>query len=87
MKKFVCLAAFGLVALFVVPPAPVEARHFGRHHGWGPRVVVGWRGYRPARWSVHPRVYYRRAWRTDYCYPYAGAVYSYRTRPFYRFRR
>jgi uncharacterized protein (TIGR03000 family) len=44
MKKFVVLAAFGLVALFVAAPAPADAKHIVRYHGWGHRYFRGdWR--------------------------------------------
>jgi uncharacterized protein (TIGR03000 family) len=82
MKKFVGLAAFGLVALLVAMPERAAARSFGigRFHGWGFRGV-GWRGYRLSGWYGFPR-FSHRAWRADY-YPYAGASYYYSDTAYY----
>jgi uncharacterized protein (TIGR03000 family) len=72
MKKFVGLAALGVVALFVALPMPAAAHYFGRFNGWRPcAFVVGWRGYGPS-----PR-FFHRPWRAGYYYPYAGALYYY----------
>ena len=83
MKKFVLLAAFGLVALFVASPAPAAAGSWGiggisigsigGYTGWSPFAIGrGWGRYRVYDWSVYPR-FYRRDWRTVYYYP---TVYS-----------
>src|SRR6516165_9582450 len=88
MKKFVLLAAFGLVALFVASPSPAAAgswgiggisiRGIGGYTGWSPFAIGrGWGGYRVYDWYGYPRVY-RRDWRTTYYYPTVGAPsYSY----------
>jgi uncharacterized protein (TIGR03000 family) len=88
MKRFVGLAAFGLVALFVALPEPAAARSFGiggigriggmgRVGGWGLRGIgFRWGGYGLSGWYGYPR-FYRRAWRADYYYPYAGPSYYY----------
>ena len=87
MKKFVGLAAFGLVICLVALPTPAAAGSFGiggigRIGGiggiggipaWRPLGLVGWRGYRRYGWS--PR-FYHRAWSPDYYYPSAW-TYSY----------
>jgi uncharacterized protein (TIGR03000 family) len=88
MKKFVGLAALGLVALLVVMPEPAAARSFGigriggfgRFHGWGFRGF-GWRGHGLSGWHRFPR-FYHRGWRADY-YPYAGASYYYPDTAYY----
>jgi uncharacterized protein (TIGR03000 family) len=88
MRKFVLLAAFGLVALFVASPSPAAAgswgiggisiRGIGGYTGWSPFAIGrGWGGYRVYDWYGYPRVY-RRDWRTTYYYPTVGAPsYSY----------
>jgi uncharacterized protein (TIGR03000 family) len=76
MKRFVCLAAFGLAAWFGAPPAPAAAQYIVSYNGWGPRaVVVGWGGYGPrfyrpvypaARVSYYPpTVYYQQEQAVD----------------------
>jgi uncharacterized protein (TIGR03000 family) len=63
MKKFICLAAFGLVTLFVALPTPAQARYFGWYYGWGPRFYRGdWRA----------RYYYPSARASYYYYPYGS---------------
>jgi uncharacterized protein (TIGR03000 family) len=64
MKKFVCLAAFGVVALLAVSPAPASAGWYG----WGPRVSVGWGRYGWYDGYRYPRYVYR-PWVTGYYYP------------------
>ena len=88
MKKFVCLAAFGLVAWFVASPAPAAAGSWGiggigrigigGYTGWSLRGIgAGWGRYRLYDWSVYPR-FYRRDWTVGYYYPYTGpSYYSY----------
>jgi uncharacterized protein (TIGR03000 family) len=86
MKKFVGLAALGVVAYFMALPTPAAAGSFsiggigrigsiglGGYTGWRPGAFIGWRGYRRYDWS--PR-FYRRAWAADYYYPPAW-TYSY----------
>jgi uncharacterized protein (TIGR03000 family) len=86
MKKFVSLAALGVVALFVALPTPAVAGSFsirgfgagrfggiGGYTGWRPGAFFGWRGYHRYGWS--PR-FYRHAWSADYYFPSAWA-YSY----------
>jgi uncharacterized protein (TIGR03000 family) len=75
MKKFVGLAAFGLVALFVAAPSPAAAGYLFRYNGWAPRVVVGWRGYGLYDWYSSPR-FYGRAWRAGYYYPNSAWYYE-----------
>jgi uncharacterized protein (TIGR03000 family) len=86
MKKFVALAAFGLVALLGALPGPAAAGSFGiggigrigSIGGLGgyigrPRALLfGWRGYGVSDWPA-----YRRAWRADYYAPYYGTAYYY----------
>jgi uncharacterized protein (TIGR03000 family) len=88
MKKFVGLAAFGLVALFVALPTPAAAGSFGiggigrigaigglgGYIGRPRALVLGWRGYGVSDWSTHPR-FFRRAWRADDYESYAGVYY------------
>ena len=78
MRKFVCLAAFGLVAWFVASPAPAAAQYVVRYNGWvSPAIGLRWGRYRLYDWSVYPR-FYRRDWRTVYYYPTIGpSSYSY----------
>jgi uncharacterized protein (TIGR03000 family) len=86
MKKFVALAALGLVALFVALPGSAAARPIGgigriggvgRLGHVGPRAIaVGYGGYGLSRWPRFPRLFHR-AWRTGYYYPDTGAWYSY----------
>ena len=67
MKKFLVLAAVGVVACFVALPTPAAAHGIGRYHGW--------RGYGRSHWS--PRCgFFRRGWRTAYCYPGTWAYYA-----------
>ena len=90
MRKFVVMAAFGLVGLLGALPEPAAAGSFsiggigriGSIGGLGgyigrPRALLfGWGGYGASGWSTYPR-FYRRAWRADYYSPYDGAVYYY----------
>ena len=77
MRKFVLLAAFGLVALFVASPSPAAAQYIVSYNGWAPRAIgVGWGRYRAYDWYVYPRLY-RRDWRTVYYYPTTRPTYSY----------
>ena len=73
MKKFVCLAAFGLVAWFVTSPAPAAAQFYIGRPG---ALVLGWSRYGLYDWTWSPR-YYRPAWRPVYYYPIARVSYSY----------
>jgi uncharacterized protein (TIGR03000 family) len=83
MRKFVCFAAFGLIALFTASPAPAAAQYIVRNYAWTPRVIgAGWGRYRLYDWSESPR-FYRRYWRTTYYYPYSGPSNSYTYRAFY----
>jgi uncharacterized protein (TIGR03000 family) len=89
MKKFIGLASLGLISLFGAWPSEAAAGSFsiggigrisniggiGGYIGRPRALVLGWRGYGPSDWSTHPR-FFRRAWRGDYYYPYAG-TYSY----------
>jgi len=90
MRKFVVMAAFGLVGLLGALPEPAAAGSFsiggigriGSIGGLGgyigrPRALLfGWRGYGASDWSTYPR-FYRRAWGADYYAPYGGSVYYY----------
>jgi uncharacterized protein (TIGR03000 family) len=90
MKKFVSLAAFGLVALFVAQPTPAAAGSFsiggigrigsiggvGGYIGRPRALLFGWGGYGRSDWSPY-RPVFRRAWRADYYYPNGGASYYY----------
>jgi uncharacterized protein (TIGR03000 family) len=87
MRKFVGLAALGLVALFVAPPEPAAAGSFGirgfgagRFGGVGgyigrPRAVFGWRGYGPVGWARYHHVH--GVWGAGYDYPYGAGPYYY----------
>jgi uncharacterized protein (TIGR03000 family) len=59
MKKFIALAAFGLVAMFVAMPERAAAQYIVRYNGWGPGIGLGWRGFG----------LFRRPWRVAYYYP------------------
>jgi uncharacterized protein (TIGR03000 family) len=87
MKKFVCLAAFGLVALFVASPSRAAAGSWGisgisigglgGYTGWSPLGVgVGWGRYRAYDWYGYPR-FYRRDWGPVYYYPVTRTSYYY----------
>jgi len=90
MKKFVSLAAFGLVALFVALPTPAAAGSFsiggigrigsiggiGGYIGRPGALLFGWGGYSRSGWSTY-RPVFRRAWWADSYYPNAGASYYY----------
>jgi len=85
MRKFVVMAAFGLVGLLGALPEPAAAGSFsiggigriGSIGGLGgyigrPRALLfGWGGYGASGWSTYPR-FYRRAWRADYYSPYTA---------------
>jgi uncharacterized protein (TIGR03000 family) len=89
MKKFVGLAAVGVVAFFLAPPTPAAAAHVGRYGGWGLRpagigrgpILFGRARFGPSVWSPSPRFfgwrrggsYYRYA--GTYYYPYAVNFY------------
>jgi uncharacterized protein (TIGR03000 family) len=90
MKKFVGLAALGLVALLAATPQPAAARSFGiggigRISGIG-RIGgiggfrgwgfrgIGWRGYGLSGGYRFHR-FHHGAWRGDYYYAYPGAAY------------
>jgi uncharacterized protein (TIGR03000 family) len=74
MKKFVGLAALGVVAVFLALPTPAAARFIGRYNGWGSRAIVfGGTRYRLYDWYASPG--YFGAWRRADYYPYAGSYY------------